>query len=273
MLVKLKFCIPEIVLGALLTVAIFGMGMMFESSRHPPSQQITASNAANQNKSENITGGIWNWLTHDSTGVFTGFLVVVGGIQIAVFLRQLVLIRRGLKPAEAAAEAAKLNAQAIIDAERAHLFVSIKNSNLERPLQLARMYDNSPTMESGKVDRPHIDYVLNNYGKTVALLRDVKHNLIWEPKGVEMRGFAAQPYRPLETITASKDSKVIPCEFEGDFTFGDTRAIVTGNRALLFFGNAIFIDAFNRVRGVRWECRCSGGNFELIGHYEYEPKD
>ena len=36
MLIKLKFRLPEIVLGILLMAAVFAMGMLFESSRHQP---------------------------------------------------------------------------------------------------------------------------------------------------------------------------------------------------------------------------------------------
>jgi hypothetical protein len=39
MLIKLKFQFPEIVIGILLTVAIFAVGMVFESSRKPPNNQ------------------------------------------------------------------------------------------------------------------------------------------------------------------------------------------------------------------------------------------
>jgi hypothetical protein len=41
MLVKLKANVPEIILGALLAVAVFAMGMAFESSRHPPSNNYS----------------------------------------------------------------------------------------------------------------------------------------------------------------------------------------------------------------------------------------
>jgi hypothetical protein len=54
----------------------------------------------------------WNWLTHDAAGLFTALLVVVGAVQIGVFLKQLRLIRESLAPAKAAAEAAKESARA-----------------------------------------------------------------------------------------------------------------------------------------------------------------
>ena len=142
-------------------------------------------------------------------------------------------MRAALGPAELAAAAARDNAQAVIDAERAHFLVGIKSSNMSEPLFLAEMYDKSPGMNPSPVARPRVEYVLSNAGKTVGLLKSVRHGLIWEAKG-EARKFASRPYGPLETIRAGEDSKTIACEFEGDFTFKDAREIVSGAKALLF---------------------------------------
>ena len=131
MLVKLKFEFPDIFLGMLLAVAIFALGIGFESSRHPTREGPTNSQADNKKQDEGYWSAVGNWLTHDATGLFTGALVIVGGIQIAVFLRQLRLIRESLSPAVQAAEAAQdtaaaalLQARAAIGADRSDLIVS-----------------------------------------------------------------------------------------------------------------------------------------------------
>jgi hypothetical protein len=59
-----------------------------------------------------ITSNFWYWLFHDAGGFFTSVLVIIGVIQIGVFLRQLRLIRQSLAPAKEAAEAAKDSAEA-----------------------------------------------------------------------------------------------------------------------------------------------------------------
>src|SRR5262245_7259049 len=43
--------------------------------------------------------------------------------------------------AETDAQTARVSAQAVVDAERAHLFVSVRGTNLEQPLQRARHDD------------------------------------------------------------------------------------------------------------------------------------
>ena len=59
-----------------------------------------------------IAGNFPHWLFHDAGGFFTSVLVIIGAIQIGVFLRQLRLIRQSLAPAKEAAEAAKDSAEA-----------------------------------------------------------------------------------------------------------------------------------------------------------------
>lgn len=202
---------------------------------------------------------------------YNGAITALATIAIGGFTLALVIVtNRQAALTRTAAEAAKLNAQAVVDSERARLSISVIDHNLGAPLSNARRYDASPSMGSGKIDAPQVVYIFTNFGKTPALLRDVSHGLIWEEKG-EARKFKSE-VRPLENIGPTNDSKQIICKFDGEFTFGDARKIVTGERALLFFGSAVFIDAFNKPRGVHWECRCSGGNFDLVGYYEYDPK-
>lgn len=178
---------------------------------------------------------------------------------------------RQVAVAETAAETARLSAQAAVLSERAHLLVSIKGSNLEKALQLARSDGASEPTVATPVDPPSVDYVLSNYGRTSALLREVKHGLTWEAFD-GLRSYQPGVHGPLEMIAPHAESKVITCRFRGDLTSRDVQSIVAKERALLFFGEAIFVDAFGHLRGVKWQCRCAGGNFDLIGHQEYEPE-
>jgi hypothetical protein len=58
------------------------------------------------------------WLTHDAAGFFTFILFLVGIVQAGLFVWQLRLIRKSLRPAEEAARAATANARAMIENER-----------------------------------------------------------------------------------------------------------------------------------------------------------
>src|SRR4051812_7499080 len=106
----LKRCIPEIFLGALLAVAVFGMGMTYQSSRHQPAQTQANQHAAQQAAQHHPDGTLWGWLTHDATGFFTLLLFVAVGIQAGLFIWQLKLIARGAEDAKTAADAAQVSA-------------------------------------------------------------------------------------------------------------------------------------------------------------------
>jgi hypothetical protein len=113
MLIRLKANIPEILIGALLTVAVFAIGMTFEASCHPPQQQPGA-NADKENASHPPESALWNWLTHDASGFFTLWLAIVGGGQIGLFYWQLRYMRQGMEDAKLVATATDRNTRAAI---------------------------------------------------------------------------------------------------------------------------------------------------------------
>lgn len=108
----IKFRIPEIVLGVLFAVAIFAMGMLFQSSLPSPNQQAAqGGNHSAENRPPKIAGPdspderianyTW-WLS-----AFTLALVAVSGFQIF-------FLTRADKTARITAEAAMLSAKAAV---------------------------------------------------------------------------------------------------------------------------------------------------------------
>jgi hypothetical protein len=85
---------------------------------------------------------LFQWLIKDAAGFFTLLVAIIGGGQLVLFWWQLRLIRKSLidaKQAAAAAtqgaRAAEINAQALIDAESAKLYVVILESNISKILR------------------------------------------------------------------------------------------------------------------------------------------
>src|SRR5262245_1321262 len=71
----------------------------------------------------------WGWVTDDASGFFTMLLAGIAVFQLGMFYRQLSFMRASLAEAKSAtiaateaAKTAKLNAQAVINAERAYLW-------------------------------------------------------------------------------------------------------------------------------------------------------
>jgi hypothetical protein len=155
MLIKLRFRFPEIFLGVLLAVAIFAIGMAFQSSR--PHQQ----NEQNATSQQNATDKIHNrdnaqslWVPVDSIGLytlvlaaFTGLLVIVSGVQGYFLLRADKTARTA---ADAAKKSAEISERALIVTQRA--FIRVANFPwLWRP-DTARpgryFYDITPIVEN-----------------------------------------------------------------------------------------------------------------------------
>jgi hypothetical protein len=118
-----KIRVTKIVLGIFLTVAVFAMGMMFESSRHQPSSNPTNSTADQIQATHQPDAFSWDWLTHDGIVFFTCVLAVIAGIQAALFVWQLIYMRKGVRDAEIAANAAaegnKINRENFVAMRRA----------------------------------------------------------------------------------------------------------------------------------------------------------
>lgn len=115
------FRVPEILLGCLLTIAVFAAGMLFGESKQPfdPAQVIEKhvnsterSNAARP--AAELPGT--SWLTKDAAGFFTFCLVVVGLGQALLFFSQLSYMRKGMEHTAIAAEAAADGAKASTEA-------------------------------------------------------------------------------------------------------------------------------------------------------------
>ena len=175
------------------------------------------------------------------------------------------------REAARAAEAARLNAQALIDSERAHLYAVIKTENLRAALHSAIHYNNSPGMDLMEVsERPAVELALKNLGRTPAILLELSFQLIQgTPDQRVFEHVMAVVVDPVidgeaETATA------IPCRLEGVFTVGDAKAAFTSKRPLYFYGSATYATAFDRVYVYRWRYENTGARWLLTN---YEDRD
>jgi hypothetical protein len=148
-----------------------GMGWL-DIRTSPTQHSINGQRAARADKEaaqNNPLQLFWDWTTKDAVSFYTFVLAIFTGILGITAIKQ-------IKAARMAADAAYLNAQAVIDAERAHLYVIIANETIESTFKSAR-YNNTPEMNPTKMNGPGIQYALRNYGKTPAILHQVWHCL------------------------------------------------------------------------------------------------
>lgn len=266
MLIKLRFRFPEIFFGVLLTVAIFAMGGLFWSSQNLgfAARNSGSDPAANEAKKSRQSEPAW--ITSENLlALFTLGLVIVGGIQLRFFFVQLRLIHQTLEPARQAADAAKLNAQAIMDAERAHLFPIIKETNLKDVFKHSEWYGDKKEGSGGPIPLPMVTYRLKNLGKTPAIIEHVAWGMSFHKIDEKFGVFAtdSEAHQPLGIVTADQESEEISGSMSSTFTFDDAVAVLSYKGELIFHGQVTFKDFFNRSIRCCWQFRGRRDGFHL----------
>lgn len=203
------------------------------------------------------------------TGVIGAF--IFGG-QLNVMQGQLNEMKSAGAYTKTAADAAKLSAEALIDAERARLYAVIIASNLEESLQAAVMWPNSPTMDDGYVSyRPAVEFRLKNMGRTPAILKEASYQLIQGTEGQTVFEYGlkviANPAVDSGTLTDP-----LSCQLETLFSVGDSRRALDGSRPLYLYGHVIFATSFGRDYVYFWRYENSGVRW-VLAHYEEHPKN
>ncbi|WP_316228133.1 MULTISPECIES: hypothetical protein [unclassified Bradyrhizobium] len=153
----MRFRVPELFLGCLLTVAVFATSMVF-ASRPSPQQSVhpvSESRSTLKPTSSADSDPAWStWLTKDASGFFTAAQAFIGLIQAVLFFVQLRFMRQSLGDTKAAATAARDAATAAkqqVDVAKAQIDVTkIGIFDLERayidagPVELKTQYVNTP---------------------------------------------------------------------------------------------------------------------------------
>jgi hypothetical protein len=143
MLIKLKANIPEIILGVLLAVAIFAMGMTFQSSRTP-----LTSNNAQQSADQRGSPPTPEY----SADKATDWLLV--GLNLFLVGSTLLLWRANNR-------SAKIAERALTDLERAYVFIDEIKSNI-------LSYLSPNTVWNPDRSGPGFHFSIINYGRTSA---------------------------------------------------------------------------------------------------------
>lgn len=131
-----RFRIPEILLGCLLTLAVFALGVLFAG-------RVTPSTT------DSFTGSMW--LTRDAAGFFAFIATIIAAAQAFMFWRQLRYMSKGMVDATKAANAAAIQARTIVATERPYIFIL-------------------PRTDGGSPFNRTIAYDIRNFGRTPAII-------------------------------------------------------------------------------------------------------
>jgi hypothetical protein len=181
----MKLRVPEIVLGAFLTVAVFAAGMTFRSSLPPPQDNVETSHqkgakqeSAKATADERIADYTW-WLA-----VLTGGLVVSGVIQFGFLLRS---DRTARIAADAARDSADVAGKTLVAANRPWISADISIAS-------------DLTFGAPAAAQMTFKFILKNTGNTPGVSVEIRPKLTILELGVSAVGPPADYSQPVQTV-------------------------------------------------------------------------
>jgi len=193
--------------------------------------------------------------------------VVIIFLQLLIFAAQACFLWGTLKATANTANAANLNAQAVMDAEGAQIFPVIIESNLKESFSGDAVYTLPAQTPDVLFLPPKLSYCFKNYGKTPAKLQSIMHNIAFFQLDSKSRpAMHTVDELALEIIGAGETSSKIDCEMLDHFKASMVEAAVEYRAELMFYGEAVFTDFFDRQFRCIWESDCRSGEVKLIRH-------
>jgi hypothetical protein len=167
-----------------------------------------------------------------------------------------------------AAESAKRSADALVIAEQAQLLVVFGASNIGNILSELGAQDAAAA--PARSDRVFVQYVFKNYGRTLAVLKEISHELRhWNRLPDEIK-YLPVPVLPKElAVAAGGSSEPLQCVLTAPLSAEAAMSIRTADSFLWLIGRVVFDDAFGREREHRFLYRYRVG----AGFQPYRYKD
>lgn len=193
--------------------------------------------------------------------------------------KQIRVAVRSARAAEKAADAAKLNAQAVIDAERAQIFIDIGEDDVTMAIHDASLGPRSdPRLPLDEQIQQlfSISYSLKNYGKTPAAIQEMGHRVAIQPELPSIRRDSERVIDMPDQILAGGSKTKPPLRIldTPPLTADLARAIIDKNNRFLFFGYVVYEDIFRVERTIEfiWHYDAAGRRFRMLSHTETEKK-
>jgi hypothetical protein len=231
---------------------------------NPPAEHA----AAEKEKPEEALARYTLWLMI-FTAVLAAATVGLGAATVGLYFTG----EKQIGIARESADAARLNAEALISAERAHLITIIVDTNIWETLRSSRFYgeSSSPEMNDSELPVPSFRFAIRNTGRTAAVLTEVSYQLqqsaanrrVWE-------------YPVFDTIVspliegAQTSDPPTFCTIASRMSLRDGVAAIDGRRPLSFYGYVDFRDLFRREYRYFWRYEFRDNRFVLV--YEEEQQ-
>jgi hypothetical protein len=235
---------------------------LLASKYPPPAGQETCATL-----SEGIMqflGFLWEHADHNAVTAFAALVV-------AMFAWMLWRSsERMWRVTNVAANAAKQSADALVAAEQAQLLTIVEVSNIPHILGELGKHDHPGSREIAVGERASVQYILKNYGKTPAVLKEISHELQhWNHPPDQPRYFPVRTMPKERAVIAGGSTEPLQCILVAPLTAEAATTIRTADSFLWLFGRVIYDDAFGREREHRFLYRYRIG----YGFQPYSYKD
>jgi hypothetical protein len=240
---------PEISVGfvvaSLFWIAVLGWQSSYSLSENE--KQRCYDEAKKTGHKDEECKSFWERTTSDPIAFFTFTLSIVTLALGAISVRQFHYLKRSDETARITAEAAKKSADAAVAVESARLFFFPGSHNYwEAVGQYADRWPNSPQM--GPIQNTvYARFAFKNYGKTPAILKEVRAALEHRKEPPEMLGgFAPYLGLPVERVIGHGLLTEFKLEIPHFFTMGEAIAMNKDEGAIWLRGSVVYDDVFER---------------------------
>jgi len=218
----------------------------------------------------------------DRLAWFTIFLVFVAIVQAGLFLWQLRLMLDGMRDAKIAAnaaqesaEAAKVNAQAVINADRAYLFVSVEGENIAALIGKAAIAPVPQNMEDAPISTLRLTYAFKNYGRTPAVIREISYGTLVAPDIFKaVREYEAVVDLPAHILGAGEKTNPPIMVDDLRVTAGEAQSIRIAETTFWFYGIVVYDDTFGWRRTLKfiWHYGAESNGLRIFSYDEKEER-
>jgi hypothetical protein len=261
--------------AAILALGFFGFLelLSWETSSWPPCLVVSKYRmSAGQETCASLSEGIAQFVTflweHADPNAATAFAVLF----IAVFT--LMLWRSSERlwgVTNAAADAARRSADALVAAERAQLLSIVEVSNIPHILSELGRSERSESTGAATSEKPVVQYAFKNYGKTPAILKDISHDLRHWKEPPEVLRYAPLSTPPKErAVMAGGSTEPLQCLLVVPLSAEAAASIRAGDSFFWLYGRVLYDDAFGKEREHRFLYRYrTGYGFQPYYHGEH----
>jgi hypothetical protein len=237
-------------------------------------QECVKTYGANSPSSEHLKEGssgiisailMWRHCAGAYVVEMNAVLTALGTIVIAIFTTILgIFTIRLAGSTRVAADAANLNAEAVISAERAYVFVEVGRQYV---MELIKQ-------TAGTQQQPfnlRIEYYFTNEGRTPAIIRAISYGAIVSDDLPREREYSQVLHLPTHLLGAGKSTEVLEYD-EFSLTPAIADSIIDLKATFWFYGNIVYDDLFGRQKTLEFVFYASGIS-ERLSLWKWEETD